>query len=112
MKMLSLETIGLFFITAVSEILGCYLTSLWLNHGKSPWLLLPAGIFLAAFSWLLTLHPAASGRVYAAYGGVYIVTAVLWLWCVDGIRPNVWDIIGSGITLLGIFIIILGNKLT
>lgn len=110
--MLELKTLGLFFVTAIAEILGCYLPALWLNHGKSPWLLFPAFISLAVFSWLLTLHPAAAGRVYAAYGGVYIGTAILWLWIVDGITPTVWDIIGSGVTLLGMAIIMFGNKIT
>ena len=109
---MELKTIGLFFITAVAEILGCYLPALWLNHGKSIWLLLPAAISLIIFSWLLTLHPAAAGRVYAAYGGVYIATAILWLWLIDGVTPNSWDIIGSCVALLGILIIIFGNKIT
>ncbi len=74
--------------------------------------LIPAIISLAIFSWLLTLHPAAAGRVYAAYGGVYIGTAILWLWLVEGVTPTVWDIVGSGITLVGIAIIMFGNKTT
>nr|WP_245866382.1 YnfA family protein [Aquella oligotrophica] len=107
-----IKTLGLFFLTAIAEILGCYLPTLWLNHGKSVWLLLPAIISLAIFSWLLTLHPAAAGRVYAAYGGVYIGTAILWLWIVEGITPTAWDIIGSAVTLLGMSIIMFGNKIT
>ncbi|WP_222593231.1 YnfA family protein [Aquella oligotrophica] len=110
--MLIIKTLGLFFLTAIAEILGCYLPTLWLNHGKSVWLLLPAIISLAIFSWLLTLHPAAAGRVYAAYGGVYIGTAILWLWIVEGITPTAWDIIGSAVTLLGMSIIMFGNKIT
>lgn len=110
--MLELKTIGLFFVTAIAEILGCFLPALWLNHGKSIWLLLPAIISLAVFSWLLTLHPAAAGRVYAAYGGVYIGTAILWLWFVEGVTPTVWDIVGCGVTLLGMAIIMFGNRIT
>ena len=110
--MLELKTFGLFFVTAIAEILGCYLPALWLNHGKSIWLLLPAIISLAVFSWLLTPHPAAAGKVYAAYGGVYIGTAILWLWLVEGITPTAWDIIGSAVTLLGMSIIMFGNKTT
>ncbi len=67
----------LFFVTALAEIVGCFLPYLWLRKEGSPWLLLPAAVSLAAFVWLLTLHPAASGRVYAAYGGVYVATALL-----------------------------------
>ncbi|MFN7095711.1 MAG: YnfA family protein [Burkholderiales bacterium] len=105
-----MKTLGLFFVTAIVEILGCYLPALWLNHGKSPWLMLPAIISLAAFSWLLTLHPAAAGRVYAAYGGVYIGAAILWLWLVEGITPTASDILGSCVTLIGVAIIIIGNN--
>lgn len=78
--MFEFKTIGLFIITAITEIVGCYLPYLWLNQNKSAWLLLPAAISLGLFAWLLTLHPAAAGRVYAAYGGVYIFTAIFWLW--------------------------------
>lgn len=110
--MLIIKTFGLFLVTAIAEILGCYLPALWLNHGKSIWLLLPAIISLIIFSWLLTLHPAAAGRVYATYGGVYIGTAILWLWLIEGITPTMWDIVGSGVTLLGMAIIMFGNKTT
>ena len=69
---MELKTIGLFVITALAEIVGCYLPYLWLKEDKSIWLLVPAAISLALFAWLLSLHPTAAGRVYAAYGGVYI----------------------------------------
>ncbi len=110
--MLIIKTLGLFFLTAIAEILGCYLPALWLNHGKSVWFLFPAIISLVIFSWLLTLHPAAAGRVYAAYGGVYIGVAILWLWIVEGVTPTLWDIVGSVVTLLGMAIIMFGNKST
>lgn len=109
--MLNAKTLLLFVLTAIAEVIGCYLPSLWLNNGKTIWLLLPAAISLIIFSWLLTLHPAAAGRVYAAYGGVYIVVAILWLWVVEGIRPSIWDVTGSIITLVGMFIIVYGNKI-
>ena len=70
--MLEFKTVGLFVLTAIAEIVGCYLPYLWLRQDKSVLLLIPAAISLAAFAWLLTLHPTATGRVYAAYGGVYI----------------------------------------
>lgn len=100
-----LKTLALFLVTAVAEIVGCYLPYLWLKHGKSAWLLLPAALSLALFAWLLTLHPTASGRVYAAYGGVYVFTALGWLWLVDGIRPTSWDLIGGLVALAGMAII-------
>lgn len=96
----------LFVVTALAEIVGCYLPYLWLNNkGGSAWLLLPAAISLGFFAWLLTLHPAAAGRVYAAYGGVYIAVALVWLWGVDGIRPSAWDIAGVAISLTGMAVI-------
>jgi small multidrug resistance family-3 protein len=95
----------LFTATAIAEIVGCYLPYLWLKHDKSVWLLLPASFSLALFVWLLTLHPAAAGRVYAAYGGVYVAVAVGWLWFVDGVSPSRWDIAGVVVMLTGATII-------
>lgn len=100
----------LFVVTAVAEIVGCYLPYLWLRQGKTAWLLLPAAASLALFAWLLSLHPTAAGRVYAAYGGVYIGTALIWLWLVDGIRPTAWDITGSAVALLGMAIIMFAPR--
>ena len=108
--MIILKTFALYTITAVAEILGCYLPYLWLKRGGSPWLLLPALASLALFAWLLTLHPTAAGRVYAAYGGVYIGVAILWLWLVDGVRPTSWDLIGAAIAVTGMAVIILGPR--
>jgi small multidrug resistance family-3 protein len=102
-----LQTILLFVLTAVAEILGCYLPWLVLKQGKPMWLLVPATASLALFAWLLTLHPSAAGRTYAAYGGVYIAVALAWLWLVDGITPSRWDLIGAGVALLGMTIIAL-----
>jgi small multidrug resistance family-3 protein len=108
--MIILKTFALYAITAVAEILGCYLPYLWLKRGGSPWLLLPALVSLALFAWLLTLHPTAAGRVYAAYGGVYIGVAIVWLWLVDGVRPTSWDLIGAAIAVTGMAVIILGPR--
>ena len=100
-----MKTLLLYVATALAEIVGCYLPWLWLKGGKPVWLLLPAAVSLALFAWLLTLHEAAAGRVYAAYGGVYIAVAIVWLWGVDGIRPNLWDVIGVAVALTGMAII-------
>ncbi|HBV75321.1 MULTISPECIES: YnfA family protein [Vibrio] len=105
-----IKIMGLFFITAIAEILGCYLPYLWLKEDKSIWLLLPAAFFLALFAWLLSLHPTAAGRVYAAYGGVYIFVAILWLWVVDGIRPTLWDVVGVSVALVGMTIIMFAPR--
>lgn len=101
-----MKTIALYLLTAVAEILGCYLPYLWLRQGASAWVLLPGALSLALFAWLLSLHPDASGRVYAAYGGVYIGVAVLWLWLVDGLRPSAWDLAGVGVAFAGMAIIV------
>ena len=106
--MTEIKTLLLFALTAVAEIVGCYLPWLWLKQGASIWLLLPAALSLALFVWLLTLHPAASGRVYAAYGGVYIAASLIWLWSVEGARPDRWDVIGAAICLAGAGLILMG----
>jgi small multidrug resistance family-3 protein len=108
--MLIVRTFALFVITAIAEILGCYLPYLWLKKNGSAWLLVPAAVSLALFAWLLSLHPAAAGRVYAAYGGVYIGVAITWLWLVEGLRPTRWDLLGAGVAVLGMVIIILGPR--
>ena len=103
-----IKTALLFFITALAEIIGCFLPWLWLKKGGSVWLLLPAAASPALFVWLLSLHPAASGRVYAAYGGVYVLTALLWLRVVDGVKLSAWDWSGAIVALIGMLIIVLG----
>ncbi|MDH5833656.1 YnfA family protein [Luteimonas kalidii] len=100
-----MKTFGLFVLTALAEIIGCYLPYLWLKQGRSAWLLVPAALSLALFAWLLTFHETAAGRVYAAYGGVYVATALVWLWAVDGVRPTPWDLAGVAVVLLGMGII-------
>lgn len=108
--MLVLKTFILFVITAVAEIVGCYLPYLWLKKSAPVWVLLPAALSLALFAWLLSLHPNAAGRVYAAYGGVYIFVALGWLWLVDGIKPSTWDVVGVMVALLGMAIIMFAPR--
>ncbi|WP_425393419.1 YnfA family protein [Conchiformibius kuhniae] len=100
----------LFVLTALAEIVGCWLPYLWLRQGKSAWLLLPAAGALSLFAWLLTLHPAASGRVYAAYGGVYISVALLWLRFADQVRPLWSDWLGVALCLCGAAVIAWGGR--
>jgi len=101
---------ALFVVTALAEIVGCYLGYLWFRKGAPAWVLVPAALSLATFVWLLTLHPHSAGRVYAAYGGIYIGTAVLWLWVIDGVRPDRWDIFGVALSLAGMAVIYFGPR--
>lgn len=102
-----ITTFLLFLVTAVAEILGCYFPYLILNQNKSHWLWVPTALSLALFVWLLTLHPAASGRIYAAYGGIYIFTALMWLRFVDQVSLTRWDLLGGAVVLIGAALIIL-----
>lgn len=105
-----LKTFLLFVLTAIAEIVGCYLPYLWLKQDRSAWLLVPAAASLTLFAWLLSLHPAAAGRVYAAYGGVYIGVAIVWLMLVDKIRPTTTDWIGIAVSVAGMAIIMFGPR--
>lgn len=108
--MLIIKTFVLFSLTALAEIIGCYLPYLWMKKSASPWVLFPAAVALTLFAWLLSLHPQAAGRVYAAYGGVYISVALAWLWGVDGIRPSLWDVVGVFVSLIGMTIIMFAPR--
>ena len=107
--MLILKTIGLFVLTACAEIVGCFLPYLWLKRSGPAWLLIPATVSLAAFVWLLTLHPTSSGRVYAAYGGIYVAVAIVWMWQIDRVTPTSWDLVGAAISIAGMGIIVWGG---
>lgn len=106
----AVKTFALFVGTALAEIVGCYLPYLWLKKDQSVWLLVPAALSLALFAWLLSLHPTAAGRVYAAYGGVYIGVAILWLWAVDKVTPTASDWVGVAFSVLGMAIIMFGRR--
>ena len=104
------RALALFLLTAVAEIVGCYLPYLWLRKSASFWLCVPAAASLALFAWLLTLHPTGAGRTYAAYGGAYVTVALFWLWIVEGQRPDDWDLLGCAVCLVGMAIIVLGPR--
>ena len=97
----------LFAANALAEILGCYLPWLVLRQGRTALLLLPAAASLALFAWLLTLHPSAAGRTYAAYGGMYIAVALGWLRVVEGVALTRWDVGGAAVALVGMAVIAL-----
>ena len=96
---------------AIAEIAGCFGFWLWLREDKSAWILPASLLSLAVFAWLLTFaESGAAGRAYAAYGGVYIVASIFWLWQGEGIRPDRWDIVGACICLLGAGVILFGPR--
>lgn len=103
---------GLIFVgAALAEIAGCFAFWAWLRLGKPVWLLLPGIAALILFAWLLTrIDSAAAGRAYASYGGIYIALSLLWLWLVEGVRPDRWDIAGATMCLIGAAVIIAGPR--
>jgi small multidrug resistance family-3 protein len=94
-----------FLAAGLCEIGGGYLVWLWLREGKSPWLAVLGAVVFVLYGILPTLQPANFGRVYAAYGGVFIVLSLLWGWKIDGVSPDTPDVIGGLIALVGVFVI-------
>jgi small multidrug resistance family-3 protein len=106
-----MRTFAVYIAAALAEIAGCFAFWAWLRLGRSALWLLPGVLSLALFAWLLTRADAAfAGRAYAAYGGVYIAASLLWLWAIEGTRPDRWDITGALICVLGAGIILLGPR--
>lgn len=104
-------TAFVYIAAALAEIAGCFAFWGWLRLGKPVWWLAPGMVSLALFAWLLTLVDSEhAGRTYAAYGGVYIVSALLWLWIVESTRPDRWDLIGAAVCLAGAAIILFGPR--
>jgi len=98
---------GLFVLTALAEIVGCYLPWLVLKQDRSAWFQLPAALSLALFAWLPTLHPTPAGRSHAACGGLYVAVALVWLRVVDGAPLTRWDVSGAAVALAGMAVIAL-----
>ena len=100
-----------YILAALAEIGGCFAFWAWLRLGASALWLLPGFAALIGFAALLALSPAEhAGRAYAAYGGVYIVASLAWLWAVEGFRPDRWDLAGGAVCLLGAAIILWGPR--
>lgn len=104
-----IATLALFLLTALAEIVGCYLMLLWAKRGACFWVLGGATFCLAFFAWLLTWHPAGSGRVCAAHGGVYTCSALAWLWVVDRVTPAAFDVVGISMINAGCIVVIAGS---
>jgi len=106
-----LSTLAIYLLAALAEIGGCFAFWAWLRLGRSALWIAPGVPALVAFAWLLPLAPSdQAGRAYAAYGGVYILSSLLWLWGVEGRQPDQWDLIGGGVALLGAAIILFGPR--
>jgi small multidrug resistance family-3 protein len=102
-----MTTFAIYALAALAEIGGCFAFWVWLRTGKPALWLLPGLAALVIFAWLLTLSPAEhAGRAYAADGGIYIALTLLWLWAVEGFRPDRWDVIGGAVCLIGAAIIL------
>ena len=100
-------TIAVYVGAALAEIAGCFAFWAWLRLDKSALWLVPGMVSLAIFAWLLTLADVqAAGRAYAAYGGIYVAASVMWLWAVEGVSPDRWDLIGACVVLIGAGIIL------
>lgn len=104
-----MRTTLIYLVAALAEIAGCFSMWAWLRDGRSSWLVLPGIASLLLFAWLLTLSSVpVAGRTYAAYGGVYIATSLAWLWLVEGVRPDLSDVVGVALCLCGAAVILLG----
>ncbi len=103
--------IGTYALAGLAEIGGCFAVWAWARNGASALWLLPGALVLAAFAGLLTLAPAAhAGRAYAAYGGVYVAASLVWLWRMEGVRPDRYDLVGGALVLAGAAVILLGPR--
>ena len=106
-----MTTIGIFTLTALCEIAGCFAFWAWARQGASALWLVPGVALLVAFAWLLTrIDSDFAGRAYAAYGGIYIVASLVWLWLFEGTRPDRWDVAGGAICILGAILILYGPR--
>ena len=98
-------SLSLYALAALAEIAGCFAVWSWWRGASALWLI-PAAASLAAFAYLLALTPPShAGRSYAAYGGVYIAASLLWLWLVEGVRPDRADLGGAALALAGAAVI-------
>lgn len=106
-----MSAIAIFILTALFEIAGCFAFWAWARHGASALWLVPGVAALIAFAWLLTrIDTEFAGRAYAAYGGIYIVASLIWLWAFEGTRPDRWDLAGGAVCIFGAILILFGPR--
>jgi len=100
-----------YLLAALGEIAGCFAFWAWLRLGKTPLWTVPGVASLVTFALALTrIDAVAAGRAYAAYGGIYILSSLLWLWLVEKTVPDQWDVLGAGICLVGAAVILFGPR--
>lgn len=106
-----MQSIAAYIVAAIAEIAGCFAFWAWLRSGKSVLWVVPGIASLVLFAWLLSRVDAAfAGRAYAAYGGIYITASVFWLWAVERVAPDRWDLTGMAICLLGAGVILFAPR--
>ena len=104
-------TLGVYVLAAIAEIAGCFAFWAWLRNGAASLWLLPGMASLALFAWLLTkVDTDFAGRTFAAYGGIYIATSLVWLRLVEGRVPDRWDLAGAAICVMGAAVILHGPR--
>ncbi|MBE7186517.1 MAG: YnfA family protein [Methylobacterium mesophilicum] len=104
-------SVAVYAAAAIAEIAGCFAFWAWMRLDRSAWWLAPGVLSLMLFAWLLTLVDSdAAGRAYAAYGGVYIVASLCWLWAFEGARPDRWDAVGAALALAGAGVILFAPR--
>jgi len=102
---------GFYVAAAIAEIAGCFAVWAWVRDGQSDWWLVPGMLLLGLFAFLLTkVDSDFAGRAYAAYGGIYIVTSLLWMFVIERTMPDRWDFAGGAVSLLGAMIIVYGHR--
>ena len=106
----TIRIIGLLVLASFAEISGAYLIWQWIRSNKSAWMGLLGVVALLVYGLTQTLQPFNFGRVFAAYGGVFITVALLWGWLVDGQVPDRWDLIGASFAIGGAAIILWGPR--
>jgi small multidrug resistance family-3 protein len=106
-----MHSLPIFVLAAFAEIGGCFAFWAWLRLGQTPLLIIPGLLCLALFGWLLThIDADFAGRAFAAYGGIYIATSLVWMWLIEGNKPDRWDMIGASICVVGAMIILWGPR--
>ncbi len=104
-KMITLKSLLIFFLAGICEIGGGFLVWLWLREGRAAWYGAAGAVILVLYGIVATWQPSSFARVYAAYGGIFIVMSLAWGYYLDNFRPDRYDIIGAAVIILGVLII-------